>query len=106
MTTARKTMLVGVPLGLIVAFAVASGAARVELAGKEDRAAHDADIVRLQGADRDARDAMRDVLDTIRADRSLRELRAQRDSITLREILRTVTDLACEQSPRGKRCDE
>lgn len=102
MTTAKKgilTVLAGLALPLLVPVAISFGTAaytvgqaRLELSGKEDRAMHVSD--------------MRDLTDSLREERRVRQLQRVADSAFRVQVLDRITDVACDRQPKRRYCGE
>ena len=93
MTTGKKNALTAILAAIaipVLSVTFATGAASRELAAKEDRAAHSSDV--------------RDVLDSLRTERRVRERSAYRDSVRYDVLLDRVTEMSCEQNPRRRYC--
>jgi hypothetical protein len=74
-------------LTLIASAFMSIGAARRELASKEDQSAHNADVVSLQSG-------LRDMRDTIRAAQADQRIQAVRDSAWRADVIRRLTDIS------------
>jgi hypothetical protein len=92
MTTAQKTGLRFAAAVIAAAATVifSAGMARSQLDGKEDRAAHEAD--------------MREINSALLAEQTARTLQQVRDSALMAVVLERVTDLACQQNPSRRYC--
>lgn len=86
--TGKKGVAISFSLLMLIAGPLMSiGAARRELASKEDHDAHAADVVSLQGG-------LRDVRDTIRAEQADQRIQAVRDSAWRADVIRRLTEIS------------